>query len=272
MVTEKGSLWQTTEVGRNWRQVGRTPSAAFRIYFTNEKDGWAAAGKKNVFETHDGGHHWTPVAAAAEPPGEAKYSAYTGIAFSSPSAGLITGWNIPPRRSYQLLPDWMDPESAPRYDYPHLSYALVTNDGGKTWKASSSSMIGEIERVRFMPNGAGLGLMHYPNGFIYPSEVYRIDLRAPKSETVYRDKSLNITDIWLASDGTAFLAGIAVNSGRSRIAAPGKVRVLRSRDWKSWSEIEVDYRAVAGRVHLAGSADGQYWLATDSGMILKLIP
>jgi hypothetical protein len=39
---------------------------------------------------------------------------------------------------------------------------------------------------------------------------------------------------------------------------------------KNWSEMEVDYRAVARRVILSGSGEQNLWLATDNGMILKL--
>jgi hypothetical protein len=47
--------------------------------------------------------------------------------------------------------------------------------------------------------------------------------------------------------------------------------VLKSNNFKDWTPIPVDYRAVAKRVTLAGSG-GDLWLATDNGMILKLEP
>jgi photosystem II stability/assembly factor-like uncharacterized protein len=272
MVAENSELWQTTEVGRNWKQVGKIPAPAVRVYFTTENDGWAAAGKKSVFETHDGGHRWTPVPAAAEPPGEAKYSAYTWLAFAGKSIGLITGWNIPQHaETVSQLPEWMSPESAPRRTGPHLSYSLTTADGGKSWHAASGSLIGEVARVRLGENGAGLGLMEYPRGFRYPSEVYRIDMRSAKTATVYRDAKFHITDVWLAPDGAAFLAGRVVET-QAWDLAPGKVKILRSADWTTWVELEVYYRAIANRVILAGSPDGSMWAATDSGMILKLMP
>ena len=271
MVTDDSAVWQTTEVGRNWRQVGHIPAPAVRVYFTTENDGWAAAGKKRVFETHDGGRHWTAVAAAAEPPGEANYSVYTWIAFAGKNTGLITGWNIPPRQFEDARPEWMEPEHATRRNFPHLSYSMTTADGGKTWKAAASSLIGEVARVRLGENGVGLGLMDYPPGFRYPSEVYNIDMRTGKTGTAYRDRSFYITDIWLSAEGAAYLAG-RVLGGQSRDLAPGKVRILRSTDWTSWAELEVDYRAVASQVLLAGSPDGTIWAATDRGMILKLVP
>src|SRR5262249_3130194 len=62
MVTTKG-LWQTTETGKNWRKLPKLPGQIFRVYFIDEKNGFAAGAKKKVFETHDGGQTWSPVAA-----------------------------------------------------------------------------------------------------------------------------------------------------------------------------------------------------------------
>jgi photosystem II stability/assembly factor-like uncharacterized protein len=268
MVTTKG-LWQTTEAGKGWRKVPHLPPQIARVYFLDEKTGFATGLKKKVYQTHDGGDHWEAVAAAAEPAGNPEYSNYDWIAFATPKAGIITGGNVPPR--YQKMPDWVDPEAAVRRrDTPHLSYSLVTNDGGQTWKANASSLFGEITRVRFGPQGAGLGLMEYSNSFRYPAEAYRIDWKSGKSQTVYRDKKFAITDIWLAPDGTALLAGPQV-TGQIHDVVPGKVMVLQSQgpDMAAWVEMPVDYRATANRVLLAGADRDNLWLATDSGMILK---
>jgi hypothetical protein len=51
---------------------------------------------------------------------------------------------------------------------------------------------------------------------------------------------------------------------------PGRVKVLRSRDFSIWTDLDVDYRAVASRATLAAAGDRDIWLATDNGMILKL--
>ena len=134
------------------------PAGFFRVYFPDEKNGLAVGAKKKVEETHDGGEHWTPLAAAAEPPGKPNYSAYNWVAFATPKVGIITGWNMPPRRMEPQFPDWMDPEEAiNRRETPHLSYSLVTHDGGKTWKPNSASLFGDISRVRFGPEGKGWG-------------------------------------------------------------------------------------------------------------------
>jgi hypothetical protein len=268
LVTTKG-LWQTTEAGKNWRKVTRPPGQIFRVSFTDENNGYAAGGKKKLFETHDGGKNWSAVTAAAEPPGNPEYSAYTWIAFADRKTGLVTGWNLPPRA--QRMPDWMDPEAAvARRDVPHLSYSLVTHDGGKSWKSNSSSLFGEVSRVRFGPDGTGLGLIEYANSFRYPSEAYKIDWKTGASQTVYRDRHFAISDIWLGADGTAYLAGAQL-MGQVRGVVPSKVMVLRSqnRELTRWEEMPVDYRAVANHVTLAVVDPQNMWLATDGGMILK---
>jgi hypothetical protein len=56
-----------------------------------------------------------------------------------------------------------------------------------------------------------------------------------------------------------------------RNLVPGKVQVLTSRDYKTWLAMPVDYRATANGVTLAAPDDRNVWMATDTGMILKLI-
>jgi hypothetical protein len=271
MVTSHNGLWLTTEAGKNWRRLPKMPAQAFRVYFTDEKNGWAACVKKKVLQTTDGGQHWTPVGAAAEPPGNPDYSSYTWIAFANPQVGFVTGSNQPPRRFPQRLPDWMDPsEAMSRRETPHLSYSLSTVDGGKTWKTQSSSLFGEVTRVRLGQQGTGLGLIEHSPGFRYPSEAYKFDLRTGRSQSIYRDRQFAITDLWLNADGTAYLAGSVV-TGQMRSVIPGKVRVLVTHDFSAWEEMEMDYRADATRVILAMPDAENRWLATDTGMILKLV-
>jgi hypothetical protein len=268
MVTDKG-LWVTTEMGLNWRRLAKPPADLLRVLFLDEKHGFGVGLKKKVIETTDGGEHWTPVDAAAEPPGEVNFSAYNWIAFPTPRDGIISGLNVPPQRNEQQYPDWMDPEEAMRQrDTPHLSYSLSTHDGGESWKAGATSLFGEIARIRLLADGKGLGLIEYSNSFAYPAEVKQINWHSGKSETVYRDKRFDVSDVWLTSGGTAYLAGTQVN-GQIHDVIPGKVQVLRSTDMSVWAEMEVDYRAVAGRAILAGNGES-LWMATDSGMILKL--
>ena len=271
LVTTKG-LWQTVEAGRSWMKLPKIPGDIYRVHFVDPQNGWAIGAKKTALETHDGGQTWSPMSAAAADYGEdINYSAYTWITFATPRMGLITGWNIPPRRFGPALPDWVDPDTALRQrDTPHLSYTLATSDGGAKWTPSSSSLFGTISRVRFAPGGKGLGLTQYSDTFRYPSEVYSIVWPGGATHTVYRDAKFAVTDIWLASDGTAYLAGTAVR-GRLRSVIPERVQVLSSEDLENWTPIPVDYHAEATAVILAASDDDNLWIATDTGMILKLV-
>jgi hypothetical protein len=112
-------------------------------------------------------------------------------------------------------------------------------------------------------------LVRYSEAFQYPSEVFRIIWPNGGSETVYRDKNFAVSDVWVARDGTAYLAG-AVYTSQLREVVPGRIQVLRSVEG-GWKPMDVDYRAVAKAAMLAAGGD-QLWMATDAGMILKLVP
>jgi hypothetical protein len=269
LVTSKG-VWQTLEMGKTWTKLPKPPREIYRVYFTDEQTGWAVGPKETVLETHDGGHKWAPLAAATNQPGDVHYSAYTWIAFATPQLGVITGWNIPPRNAFYQRPDWVDPQAAlHRREASHLSYTLSTRDGGKTWHQSSTSLFGTVTRVRMTPSGGGLGLLEYGPGFRYPSEAYLLDWTAGKSRSLYHDARFAISDLWMTPDGTAYLAG-NVPQGQLAGVIPGRVQVLTSKDLAKWDPMEVDYRAEALQTFLAAPDKNNVWLATNTGMILKL--
>jgi photosystem II stability/assembly factor-like uncharacterized protein len=270
MVTTKG-LWRTTEGGQTWTKLPKVPEI-YRVYFIDEKRGFAVGPKKIALETLDGGTTWKPLGAGgAAPKEDVRYSAYTWIAFAPPRFGLITGWNIPPRRFNPEFPDWVDPEGTlQQREQPHVSYTLTTEDGGARWTLLAGSAFGTVSRVRLGADGTGLGLVQYGESFRYPSEVYSLAWPVGRNTNVYRDAKFDISDIWRASDGTAYLAGVQVR-GQMRTLIPGKVQVLTSTDLKTWTSIPVDYRAEANSTILAASDDDHLWLATNTGMILKLV-
>ena len=269
LVTTKG-LWQTLEMGKTWTKLPKPPGDIYRVHFADENNGWAVGPKKTVLETHDGGQKWTHLAVTDQQPGQANYSAYTWISFATPQLGLITGWNVPPRNSFTQHPDWIDPEAAMRRrDAPHLSYTLYTRDGGKTWGQNSVSLFGIVSKIRMKGNGDGLGLIEYGSSFRYPSEAYALDWKTGKSRSVYKDSKFAGSDVWLTSTGTSYISG-HVPQGELGGIIPGKVKVLMSTDMVKWDPIEVDYRAEALRTFLAAPNDDNLWMATNTGMILKL--
>jgi len=174
--------------------------------------------------------------------------------------------------SAPTLPEWIDPEAALHHRaLPHPGLSLETHDGSKTWRSASASLIGQVTRIRFGPPGTGLGLVEFSDAFQYPSDVFRLRWPTGSSERVYRDKQFAVTDVWVTPDGTGYISGV-VMAGELRSLVPGKVKVLRSRDFSIWTDLDVDYRAVANRTTLSAVGDHDIWLATDSGMILKLTP
>ena len=271
MVTDKG-IWQTEETGRSWHKLAGAPKDMARVWFLDRQHGWAAGAKKQVFETKDGGATWTPLAAAAQPNVNPEYTTYSWINFGNARDGIIAGWNEPPRRPSK--PDWMDPEAAKnRRQWPSTLVLLQTLDGGKTWDSSITSIFGRVTRISIAPSGESLGLVQFTESFAWPCEVYRMDPATGASTRIFRESNRAISDVLLLPDRTAYLAGTQATSVLHDNPIPGKLKILRSsgeQDFKKWEEMAVDYRAEAHQVMIAAADEKNIWLATDTGMILKL--
>jgi len=268
MVTDAG-LWTTEEAGRTWVKSKTAPANLLRIWFLDHNHGFAAGRQKHVYETKDGGVTWTPVDAAASAPGDPVYTTYGDIAFTG-QKGIISGWNIPPQRGG---PDWMEPAQAKAAkQVPHVSITLQTRNGGETWIGSNVSLFGQITRMSLSSWDAGLGLVEFKDQFDYPSEVYNIDLSTGGTSLAFRAKNRAITDVHLFSGSSrGLLVGYETTGPTYRSPIPGKLKVLTSDDLKTWKEMTVDYRAVARSALITGPDEKHVWIATDTGMILKLV-
>jgi hypothetical protein len=267
MVTEKG-IWKTIEAGRSWSKLSKAPSGMLRVWFLDNEHGYAAGLQKRVFETIDGGDTWAPLDIVKEIEASAVYTTFGEIAFTG-NAGIISGWNLPPRPGG---PIWMEPEKAKRPQVPHYSVFLETRDGGKKWVKSEASVFGQVTRISLAPQGAGLGLVSFRDIFEYPSEVMRIDMRTGKSSSAFAAKNRAITDVRLfAGSTTAMIAGYEPSGPIYNSPIPGRLKVLTSNDLEKWTEMTVDYRAVAHSAVIAGPDEKHVWIATDTGMILKLV-
>ena len=89
----------------------------------------------------------------------------------------------------------------------------------------------------------------------------------------FREKDRAITDVRLfRGSPTAIIAGYEPSGPVYNSPIPGKLKVLTSNDLEKWTEMTVDYRAVARAAIIAGPDERNLWIATDTGMILKLIP
>jgi len=268
LVGSKG-LWRTDDFGQKWTRLKPAPGA-LRVCFKDERRGWAVGENKSVYETGDGGATWTPVAAAQSPPTAAAHTVYSAIAFGGPKVGLIVGWSKPPRAGDRgREPAWVDPEGQPR-EWPGIGISIETLDGGATWKALSTSMFGQTTAVSLAPDGRGLLLVEFFGRFDYPAEVYRMDMHTGKSARAFRRKDSAVTDVLIPATGAAYLAAVEPPGTLFHSPVPGKLKLLKSDDLDHWTEMDVDYRAVARRAFLAAPDAANVWAATDTGMILKL--
>jgi len=272
VVTPKGIL-QTDEGGRSWRKLPRSPKNVLRVWFLDAEHGFAVGIRKAAWETLDGGKKWTRLAVAEQVKSTPEYTVFNTVTFCGPM-GMITGASRPPRRDdEEELPDWMVPEAAlKRNAWPGLTISLETKDRGKTWQPSTVSIFGRITRVQLSANGLGLGLVEHERAFPYPSEVFAFGWKTGSNSRVYREKERAVTDVALAPEGAAYLAAIEVPGKLVRPPFPSRLHILRSGDLKQWSEMAVDYRASAQRAILAAPDNRNLWVATDTGMILKLVP
>ncbi len=270
MVTPEG-IWRTQDGAREWRQIPKSPKLLMKVHFVDESRGFAVGAHKLAYQTDDGGQTWQPIAAAAEPHTDAEYTVYNNITFVNAKIGMIDGFSSPPRPGDTGKPDWLDAEdSTTRREWPHLSIMLDTRDGGKTWKPSTASMFGRITRTCFLPDGRGLGLIEFTDTFKWPSEVHLLDGATGKSDIVYNATDRAISDLLLQPSGTGYLAGVEVEGKLQHTPIPRKVQILKSENLTDWHEMAVDYRATAVRTMLRAASDGSLWVATDTGMILKL--
>ena len=201
--------------------------------------------------------------------GDAVFTTFGEIAFAG-DKGIISGWNIPPRRGG---PEWMEAgKGAARQEIPHYAVLLQTQDAGKTWTKSDASVFGQISRISLTPQGTGLGLLEFRDEFPYPAEVQKINLHTGRSDRSFREKDRVITDVRLfAGSNLGLIAGYEAQGPVFRSPVPGKVKILSSKDLDEWAEMTVDYRAVAHSVLIAGPDEDHVWAATDTGMILRLV-
>ena len=269
MVTAN-DIWRSEDGGRTWRKISPIDDI-LRVYFVDPDHGWAVAEKKKVYETTDGGKEWKEVPAGGQADSPAESTVYNWIDFAGASTGIITGWNQPVRGSRTGVPEWMNPsQSQASREIPRVSIFLQTRNAGRDWDVSTGSLFGHVSCVRLSPAGFGLGVIEFSNAFEWPSEVFRIDSATGKSERVFREKNRLITDVALPPTGPSYLAGVEKLDRLNESPVPGKLKVLRSDDLDNWQEMDVDYRATAHRAMISAVDDRNIWVATDTGMILKL--
>ena len=266
MITRSG-IWRTEESGLSWRRIHKRQGLR-RLHFSSALRGWAVGAGKTVLETRDGGKTWTKVPAVEQLKSSPENTAFTSISFADAKTGLIAGRSRASRAS--RFPLWMDPNPTSRPERPSLTLVLETRDGGETWTPQTSSVFGQVAELDLTGNGRGLILIEFEEYFRFPSELLQLDLKTGKNSSVLRRAERAITDIALQSSGGAFAAGFEPVGAIARSPVPGKVKILSSQDLQQWTEMPVDYRAVATRVSISALDAKNAWAVTDTGMVLRL--
>jgi photosystem II stability/assembly factor-like uncharacterized protein len=164
----------------------------------------------------------------------------------------------------------MDDAPEKRRERPALAVALQTTDGGQTWDVETSSIFGRITDLDFAADGRALALVQFDRYFVVASEVFRLGKTSGKIERAFASREVGVTDVALVPAGPGFAAGFEPSGALPSLPIPGKVKVLRSTDLHTWSVQEVDYRAIARNVSLSVVDAEHAWIATDTGMILRL--
>ncbi len=270
LVTDRG-IWRTEEAGRGWTKISdQKTGLILRVWFLDPQHGLAVGYQKTALETHDGGRTWTPLAAAQSPAANPQFTAYSQIVFADARRGMIVGSALPPRRDGGL-PPWFAPEQAAKQrQVPTLTLELETRDGGVTWKPSTAPLFGVLQSLKLLGTD-GLMVFEFDQTFEVPAEVYRADLNSGKSFTVFRDPKARILDSALFPGHIAFLAGVEPPGRLAALPIPGKVKIFSSTDLTTWLPMDIDYKALAGSITLAGPDPDHLWAATDTGMILHLV-
>jgi hypothetical protein len=224
--------------------------------------------QKTLQETHDGGRTWAPVANANQPVSNPDFTVYTQIAFTDARRGMILGSVLPPRPGE--IPAWLAPQrAAAQRQTPTLMIELETADGGATWKGSTAQLPGAVKSLRTAGSDA-LTVFGFDQALDFPSEVYHADFATGRNTTVFRQPASRINDSLVFAGHVGFLAGVEPPGRLASLPIPGKVKMFTSTDLTNWRPMDIDFKAVAGSVTLAGPDPDHVWAATDTGMILHL--
>ena len=268
MVTAKG-IWITEESGRSWTKL-KPLKGIERVWFLDEKHGFAVGELKAIYETKDGGKEWTKRELANPLPLEAKDTVYDSIAFSNGRQGVISGsWN-PMQRSQQMA--WMEDQSSRRPKGMMAAVLVETVDGGVTWNESQVKVEGKFTRLRFGANSNAYGLVEYRTGSAAPSEIFVLDLQKRGTKAVFLQTGRIARDLAVLPNGELVVAAVELMGRSNEVPIPGKLKMMHSTDLPNWSDEKSDYRAVAAHPVIAVADSNNVWVATDTGMILKRTP
>jgi hypothetical protein len=269
LVTSSG-LYYSAEGGVEWEKRKRPNDSILRVYFKDDRKGWAFGIGKTVWQTDDGGRRWKKLPESEKITLRDDRTSFCCMDFANPKAGMLVGNSVSPRAEVSRLPDWMIPDRALRRRLtPGTTVVLETRDGGASWSPAVTSAFGVIRKVRMTPELA-ITIFGYNDSFLFPSEVVEIELASGKSRPLFRRKDVNAMDAVVLKDGGVLVAAIEPRGVLRSTPIPGKLRIFWSPDRQAWYETKVDYRAVGQRAYLTYIDGTHIWAATDEGAILRL--
>jgi photosystem II stability/assembly factor-like uncharacterized protein len=270
MVSDRDRLWTTADAGRTWTRDPLTGLRVkpIRVFFRDASRGWLLCQSKQAYQTSDGGRTWQLL-----PDFEAKlleaHSHYTRAAAFQQTI-FLTGYMRPSSRRSRF-PVWMEPDLAAIGIAPTTAFLLASTNAGADWKRYVIPNFGEIKRVTFSSGATAFLLVHRLDSFEKPTEILELTLATLSTRGVYTNKNRWITDLAFAGPGRMFAVALDQEGRTAHPAIPTKLRVLGSPDGRSWTEMDVDYRAEARHAILASPDPGHAWIATDTGMILRWV-
>jgi photosystem II stability/assembly factor-like uncharacterized protein len=136
-------VWHTSD-GTNWTQAGQIAEHYADYAFTSENDG-IYMDAHQIFQTHDGGQTWKPVAACqvtAQVNGLARQleCEFKALHFPTATVGYAVGGSG---------------------DAPKDFFVFKTQDGGATWAAQTIAAVGDARDVYFTTARTGLVRVGY---------------------------------------------------------------------------------------------------------------
>ncbi|MBC8166236.1 MAG: hypothetical protein H7Y20_10230 [Bryobacteraceae bacterium] len=268
MVSDKG-IYFTDETGRTWKKI-KGEEGLTGVYFLTREQGWAFGAGRKVIATKDGGKSWTRVSEAEKLGTSKERTVFHAMVFLDAKTGFLTGRSEPLIRAE--LPVWMETEPELRKERPALSVFFETKNSGQTWTTSTASIFGRIARMSSAAGtGVVLSLFEFDHAFSHPSEIWKLDAKSGKQSRLLRMKDFAATDVAVSGKSTAIVAGFEPAGAIAKSPIPGRIRVFESSNLDTWSEMNVDYRAGGHRVRIAAADSDHVWIATDTGMILRLV-
>ncbi len=265
-----GKVLYTRTGGQKWEKFSLPNRGIAQLWFSTPQNGIAFGLGKVFYRTGDGGRTWSAVPESESLNLQSPQTFLRSMAMLPSGAGMLIGDSTAVVPEAPALPDWMTPDRAlGRKSLPGTAVLFQTHDGGKTWSGQLSSAFGVLRRVRLGPS-RGAVAFQYRESFMWPSELFLLDLRSGKNSSILRRKDLVIHDMLLFSDGSLLAAGTQPTGRLRNSPIPGKLRILWSPDAAAWFEMKVDYRAIGNSATFASCSDGSILLATDEGVVVQL--